>query len=69
MLTFKRNMNNVDRAFRILVGIALIVIGPVTNMVEVQKVLEVLLGVIGTFALLSGIFAYCILYEFTKSDT
>ena len=69
MLKFKRNMGTLDRATRLIVGTALLIIGPLTSMVELATVLEVILGVLGTTAILSGIFAYCFLYEFTDSNT
>ena len=70
MFKFKRNMGNLDRSFRILVGIVLwVVVGPATNLVLLDNVLEVTMAVIGTFAIMSAVFAYCFLYEFTGSDT
>ncbi|MEJ2142631.1 MAG: DUF2892 domain-containing protein [Gammaproteobacteria bacterium] len=69
MLKFRRNMGNLDRSIRIMVGIALWVVGPATNLVVLDEVLEITLAVIGTFAILSALFAYCVLYEFTGSDT
>lgn len=69
MLKFKRNMSNLDRAIRIAVGITLLVIGPATNLVVLNMALEIILAVIGIFAILSAVFAYCLLYEFTDIDT
>ena len=69
MIRFKRNMGNLDRSIRITVGIILWIIGPATNLVALSPVLEIVLAVIGTFAILSALFAYCLLYEFTDIDT
>lgn len=69
MLRFKSNMGTLDRGLRILVGIILWIIGPATNLVVLNNLLEVTLTIIGTFAILSAVFAYCLLYEFTGTDT
>jgi hypothetical protein len=69
MIKFRRNMGNLDRTIRIIVGVTLLIIGPVTNIFELTTILVIALGVIGTFAILSAIFAYCVLYEFTDIDT
>ena len=69
MLKFKRNMGNLDRSVRILVGVLLWVVGPATYVVVLDNLLEVILAVIGTFAILSAVFAYCMLYEFTGTNT
>ena len=69
MLKFKRNMSNLDRSLRTIVGMTLLIIGPATNILELSLVLEIVLGIIGIFAILSAVFAYCVLYEFTDIDT
>ena len=69
MLKFKRNMSNHDRSLRTIVGIMLLIIGPATNILELSLVLEIVLGIIGIFAILSAVFAYCVLYEFTDINT
>jgi hypothetical protein len=69
MLKFERNMAGWDRALRFVVGISLLVVGPATNLVELAPVLENILAVVGVFAILSATFAYCLLYEFTGSNT
>ena len=69
MFKFKRNMGVLDRAVRLIIGAALLVTGPATNLLELANVLEIILGVMGVFAILSAIFAYCFLYEFTDSNT
>ena len=69
MFKFKRNMNNLDRAMRIIVGVTLISIGPVLNLFDLTMILVIALGVIGAFAILSALFAYCVLYDLTDIDT
>lgn len=69
MLKFNRNMNIVDRSIRILVGTSLLILGPLTNIIETDAMSNIILGVLGTTAVLSGTFAYCILYEFTGFNT
>lgn len=64
-ITFKRNMGTLDRAIRTAVGLTLITIGPVTQAVTPDKLSNILFGIVGTLALVSAFFAYCILYEVT----
>ena len=65
MLKFTRNMNIMDRSVRILVGSSLLIVGPLTNLVDTDMMSNIILGTLGTTAVLSGTFAYCILYELT----
>lgn len=69
MFSFKRNMSIVDRLVRVTVGSSLLIIGPLTDLVKTDMMSNIILGVLGTTAVLSGLFAYCILYEVTGFDT
>jgi hypothetical protein len=62
-------MGTLDRNIRILVGITLLTLGPATEILTLTTIPNTLLGIVGTLALLSGLSAYCILYEFTGSNT
>lgn len=69
MIRFKRNMGPIDRLIRLAIGTVLLVVGPAANLVELAPVEEVVLGVLGVFAILSAILSYCMLYELTGSNT
>ena len=69
MFNFNRNMNILDRCVRVLIGVSLLLIGPITNIVETDMMSNIILGILGTTATLSGTFAYCILYEVTGFNT
>ena len=69
MFEFKRNMNTLDRSVRILVGSSLLLIGPLTNVIETDTMSNIILGTLGSIAILSGIFSYCFLYEITGFNT
>ena len=69
MLKFKSNMSSVDRITRIVVGSTLLTLGPLTNILETDTLSDIILGVLGTTAVLSGVFAYCFLYEITGFNT
>ena len=69
MFTFKSNMNTTDRMTRVLVGSTLLTLGPLTNILETDALSSTILGVLGATAVLSGIFAYCFLYEITGFNT
>ena len=61
MIKFSRNMNFLDRSIRITVGSALLLIGPLTNTIDTDTISNIILGVLGATAVLSGAFAYCFL--------
>jgi hypothetical protein len=69
MLKFSRNMSLADRSIRIMVGTTLFLIGPLTNLVETDTTSNILLGVVGAIALISGASAYCFLYDITGFNT
>jgi hypothetical protein len=68
-LAFKRNMSPLDRAIRMVVGLTLLIIGPVTQAITPDKLSNILFGIVGTLALVSAFFAYCVLYEVTGFGT
>jgi hypothetical protein len=65
MFSFKRNMGTADRAIRATLGIAFLVLGPLTDTVVSDGLSSTLLGVIGALALFSALISYCFLYEIT----
>ena len=69
MFKLKNNMGAMDRIARTLVGITLLVTGPLTDLVTTDMLSNVILGSMGTVALLSAVFSYCFLYEVTGFDT
>lgn len=69
MFKFRRNMSFVDRSIRILVGASLLLIGPLTNIIETDMVSNVLLSIVASIALISGVTAYCFLYEVAGFNT
>ncbi len=68
-LKVKRNMNNIDRGIRAVVGTSLLLLGPLTDFFTTDTLSEVILGVLGTTAVLSAVFAHCFLYKVTGFDT
>jgi hypothetical protein len=69
MFKFRCNMSLADRIIRIIIGISLFLIGPLTNLVETDMTSNILLGIVGTIALISGATAYCFLYDITGFNT
>jgi len=69
MFNFNRNMSMLDRSFRVIIGTSLLLAGPMTNIVETDTLSDIILGVLGMTAVLSGTFAYCFLYEVTGFNT
>ncbi|MGD8785141.1 MAG: DUF2892 domain-containing protein [Thioalkalispiraceae bacterium] len=68
-IKFKRNMNKYDRGLRAIVGSALLILGPVTEYITIDDLSGIIMGVLGSTALISAFFSYCILYEVTGFDT
>lgn len=62
-------MGNLDRAIRTIVGVTLLTLGPVTEFITPDTLSSVLLGIVGTLALVSAFFSYCILYDVTGFGT
>jgi len=69
MFNFESNMSTLDRLVRITVGSTLLTLGPLTDTLETDLMSNIILGVLGCTAMLSGIFAYCFLYEITGFNT
>lgn len=69
MLKFRRNMSLADRIVRIFVGVTLLLIGPLTNIVETDTISNTLLGIVGTIAIISAVTAYCFLYDISGFNT
>ena len=64
-VSFKRNMSNLDRAFRAIIGLTLLTLGPVSGFITTDGLSTLILGIIGTIAVTSALFSYCLLYEVT----
>ncbi len=62
-------MSNPDRAIRMAVGLTLLTLGPIGKVVATDTLSTVLMGIVGTLALVSAIFSYCVLYEVTGFGT
>lgn len=62
-------MNKFDRGFRAIAGSTLLILGPVTEYITTDGLSGIIMGVLGTLALISAFFSYCILYEVTGFDT
>lgn len=69
MFKFECNMSSIDRTARIVIGSSLLTLGPLTDILKTDTMSNIILGVLGTTAVLSGIFAYCFLYEITGFNT
>ena len=69
MIKLRANMGSLDRFLRVIAGIILLGLGPFTDILSLPTIFEVVLTVIGIFAILSALFSYCLLYELTGSNT
>ena len=69
MFKFKKNMGTVDRGLRVLAGVSLLTVGPLTNLVPTDTFSNVILSCMAAVALTSALISYCVLYEFTGFDT
>lgn len=62
-------MSTADRVIRILIGATLLTIGPLTDIVATDRMSNIILGSLGSVAILSAVFAYCFLYDVTGFNT
>lgn len=69
MLKLKSNMGNLDRIIRIIVGITLLILGPLTEILEITIIAKIFMSFVGVFALLSAIFSYCVIYDMANINT
>lgn len=69
VIKFKRNMNKFDRGLRSVIGLSLLILGPITEFITPDKLSGVLMGIAGSLALFSAFFAYCMLYDVTGFNT
>lgn len=61
----KGNVGNIDRVLRVLIGIALVVIG----FAVIRGTAGIVVGVIGVIPLLTGSIGYCPLYSLFNKRT
>ena len=64
-IKFRRNMSNLDRIIRTVVGLTLLTAGPVMEFITPDKLSSILMGIVGSLALVSALTSYCILYDVT----
>ena len=69
LIKFKHNMNSLDRTLRAVVGLSLLILGPLTEFLTPDILSIVLMGIAGTIAFTSSLFSYCILYDMTGINT
>lgn len=62
-MKLKRNMGSVDRAIRMLIGVSLLYLGPISNMLTSDYLSGVLLAIVGVIAISSAASGYCLLYQ------
>lgn len=68
-ISFKRNMGTVDRVLRTVVGLTLLILGPATGFITNDGLSTLILGIVGTTAVVSSLFSYCALYEISGFTT
>ena len=69
MMNIKTNMGTIDRSIRFITGGALLLVGPLTNLVPTDTFSNVILSCMAMVAISSAALSYCVLYELTGFDT
>ena len=69
MFKLKRNMGTGDRTARTVVGVALLVVGPLTDIVATDLMSNVLLSGLAVIALSSATVSFCPFYVLTGFNT
>lgn len=65
----KRNMSNIDRVIRTVMGLGLIYIGVDPDILTSDLLSRILLAAVGAFTLVSGITGHCSIYQIAGFDT
>lgn len=68
-MNFKRNLNTLDRVFRMLVGVGCIYLGFVDTSLIENPVITTLVGAFGIINVIAAIFSYCPVYGLTGIST
>ena len=68
-MKLKRNMNTIDRLLRSVMGLALIYLGPGSDLITTDFLSGILLAVVGGFTLFSAITAHCSIYNIAGFNT
>ena len=68
-MKLKRNMNTIDRILRTIMGLALIYLGPGSDVLTSDFLSNTLLTVVGLFTLFSAITAHCSIYNIAGFNT
>lgn len=69
MFKLKKNMGALDRGLRFFAGGALLIIGPLADIMPTDTFSNVILSCMAFVALSSAFLSYCVLYELTGFDT
>lgn len=68
-MNLKRNMGLTDQIFRTLMGLALIYIGPLSDVITSDTLSSVLLSVVGVMIIISSIIGWCPVYHLAGFNT
>ena len=69
MIKIKTNMGIIDRSIRFITGGALLLVGPLTDLLPTDTFSNVILICMAMVAISSAAVSYCVLYELTGFDT
>ena len=69
MIKIKTNMGTIDRTMRFITGGALLLVGPLTNLIPTDAFSNLILSCMAIVAISSAALSYCVLYELTGFDT
>jgi hypothetical protein len=64
-MEMKSNMSNIDRVLRVVIGIAMVVVG----FAVLEGTAGIVVGIIGVIPLLTGLTGWCPLYTLFKTGT
>jgi hypothetical protein len=62
-------MGSLDRLIRTIVGVTLLILGPFSEILEITLLAEIVMTMVGIFALLSASMAYCFIYDIAGINT
>lgn len=68
-MQFKRNMCLPDQVFRILMGLALIYLGPLSDIVTSDTLSSIILSTVGIMIIISSLIGWCPFYHVAGFNT
>ena len=69
MFRYKYNMGKLDRIVRLILGPVVVIIGPLTDLVNTDFMSNIILSLFGVIMFFSALTGYCFMYDIAGINT